>query len=398
LTRPRLSRPARGVAVIAVALFVGALLSAPAGADTKSQLAAAKARLGHLIDRISVAQDALQALQDQANEISRQIDAVQSRIAEVQIKIVGIQGDIAETSTQIAATQKQLDRRARVAYENGPEFTLELLLGATSLGDLSVRLAIINAAARSDRSLIEHILALQATLRLREAKLTALEAGLRVDRQDLGVKESALQSKLSGQQEILDQLASDKAQAAALVRRLEKKRSAEIAAEKKRLAALAAARAAASHGGTSIGGVFQVCPVDQPRAYGDDFGAPRYSGGYHPHAGNDILAPVGTPIRATFPGTAVDASNSLGGTSVKVYGAAGYTYNAHLVRIGHLGSVSTGEIVGYVGASGDAAGGPSHDHFEWHPNVIPSPLWVSPYGYSLIGSAIDPYPYLNAVC
>jgi murein DD-endopeptidase MepM/ murein hydrolase activator NlpD len=84
--------------------------------------------------------------------------------------------------------------------------------------------------------------------------------------------------------------------------------------------------------------------------------------------------------------------------SVKVYGSLGYTYNAHLSRMGRLGSVSAGDIVGYVGTSGDAQGGIAHDHFEWHPNSIPSPLWVSPYGYSLIGSAIDPYPYLNSVC
>jgi murein DD-endopeptidase MepM/ murein hydrolase activator NlpD len=57
-----------------------------------------------------------------------------------------------------------------------------------------------------------------------------------------------------------------------------------------------------------------------------------------------------------------------------------------------------GTIIGYVGDSGDARGGPYHDHFEWHPNAMPPSLYTSSYGYTVIGSAIDPYPYLNEVC
>jgi murein DD-endopeptidase MepM/ murein hydrolase activator NlpD len=118
----------------------------------------------------------------------------------------------------------------------------------------------------------------------------------------------------------------------------------------------------------------------------------------HVHAGNDIMADYGTPIRAPFAGRAVASSNSLGGLSVHVYGAEGYVYNAHLSDLGTTGSVSAGTIIGYVGDSGNASGGPPHDHFEWHPDVIPSDPWTSPYGYSVVGDAIDPYPYLNEVC
>jgi murein DD-endopeptidase MepM/ murein hydrolase activator NlpD len=128
-------------------------------------------------------------------------------------------------------------------------------------------------------------------------------------------------------------------------------------------------------------GLLQVCPVDPPFAYSDDFGAPRYAGGYHPHAGIDMLAPEGTPIRAVFPGNAVDASNTLGGNAVKVYGALGYTYYAHLSAFGTLGPVEAGEIIGRVGETGDT--NVPHLHFEWHPNN---------------GDAVNPFDLLNAAC
>jgi murein DD-endopeptidase MepM/ murein hydrolase activator NlpD len=132
-----------------------------------------------------------------------------------------------------------------------------------------------------------------------------------------------------------------------------------------------------------VAGVLHVCPIDQPHSYTDDFGAPRWAGGYHPHQGNDIFAPEGTPIRAPFDGLAVRTPNTLGGRAVTVYGDAGYVYNAHLSAYGKLGQVTTGTIIGYVGNSGDATNSAPHDHFEWHPGNR---------------AAVDPFPYLNAVC
>src|SRR5207302_214826 len=47
---------------------------------------------------------------------------------------------------------------------------------------------------------------------------------------------------------------------------------------------------------TNPGGPLYVCPVQGEFSVGNDFGAPRYSGGYHPHAGNDVFAAENTPI------------------------------------------------------------------------------------------------------
>jgi hypothetical protein len=147
----------------------------------------------------------------------------------------------------------------------------------------------------------------------------------------------------------------------------------------------------------ATGNPFALCPVAGRVSYWDDFGQPRYVGGYHPHAGNDVMAPLGRRIRAPFDGLAVaHTGGTRGGNWVTVVGAKGYVQNDHLSRFGTLGFVKRGTVIGYVGKSGDAL--LTHDHFEWHPWVPAKPLHVAPSGFILVTDAIDPYPFLNQVC
>jgi murein DD-endopeptidase MepM/ murein hydrolase activator NlpD len=128
---------------------------------------------------------------------------------------------------------------------------------------------------------------------------------------------------------------------------------------------------------------FLVCPVDRPRHFVDDFGDARWVGGFHRHQGIDIFAPRGTPIRAPFDGRVETSANWMGGIQLYVYGKKGFVFNGHLERVGKTGKVKAGDIVGYVGNSGDARGGSTHDHFEWHPNG---------------GPAVDSFRLLNRAC
>jgi len=140
---------------------------------------------------------------------------------------------------------------------------------------------------------------------------------------------------------------------------------------------------------------FWICPVQGKYSYSDGYGAPRYAGGYHPHAGVDIFADQGTPIVAPFDGYVERVPNTLGGNAVKVHGAQGYVYMAHLVAYGITDrDVKKGTVVGFVGNTGDAQGTAYHDHFEWHPNSIAS------YDRVIAGTndAVDPFPYLQVVC
>lgn len=130
-------------------------------------------------------------------------------------------------------------------------------------------------------------------------------------------------------------------------------------------------------------GIFRVCPVDQPHYIHNDYGEMVNVSGVEPHVhrGSDIEAPTWTPIRAPFDGYASSSYSPLGGYQVRVHGDRGYVFNAHLVGYGHLGWVSAGTIIGYVGATGDSTA--PHDHFEWHP-------WN--------GGAVDPYYLLSLAC
>ena len=393
------ARPARTVRLsiaLSASLLFAVLAVAPVRADTQSRLKSAESRVRALIARIATEEQTVRALQAQATVLAQAVDQVQTEMALTQGRIVDLETRIRVATNRIAATQSTLDYRAWVAYENGPGSSLEFLLGSTSLADLTDRLEIVNHVARSDADLIAQIADQRTLLQDNQTTLQQQENRLQAQKAQLSAQETALNAKLASAQGVVDQLNADKAAAQRQVRALQAQRRREL------LAALAAASAArgggGGGGGPSISGVLLVCPVDQPHAYADDFGAPRVGPPPHPHAGNDIVAPMGTPIRAPFDGSAVDTSGGLGGQAVTVYGAYGYVYNAHLSAFGTLGQVTTGTVIGYVGNTGDAQGGITHDHFEWHPNVIPPHLWKSPYGYTLINGAIDPFPYLNSVC
>jgi murein DD-endopeptidase MepM/ murein hydrolase activator NlpD len=136
-----------------------------------------------------------------------------------------------------------------------------------------------------------------------------------------------------------------------------------------------------------------VFPVYGPSAYGDTFGAPRgdVSGGWH--HGDDIFAPLGAPILAVADGTVFSVGwNDLGGWRLWLRDTAGNEfYYAHLSAYTALAvdgrHVHAGDVLGFVGNTGDAATTPFHLHFEVHPVSL---LFL---GYD---GAVNPTKYLDA--
>ncbi len=145
-----------------------------------------------------------------------------------------------------------------------------------------------------------------------------------------------------------------------------------------------------------------VFPVIGPVAYQDDFGDPRADG--PPHPGNDLLASRKRPVVAAEAGTiSFWTTSATAGCMLYLHGDSGTTYqyihlNNDLTRrndnrgkcvpgvayargLEDGARVAAGQLVGFVGDSGDANGIHPHLHFEVHPGG---------------GAAVDPYPYLQA--
>jgi len=394
-----------GGAVLVLVLFT-TMLSTGASADTKAELRHAKARLVTLEKQIAAEQaqlakerSLLDDLQGSLNELATRIDSATTRYQQLQSSIMDTRTELARARSRYERLRTRLDDRARYAYENGPAGDIEFILGSSSLTDLSDRVEFLGQVAQSDADLANAVQNHANDLESRRQKLDRLLADQVETLNEYNAARGALDAKFADQQEIYDReqaLIDDMNSKAAEVDGLIAKLKHKLRAEE-----LAAARAAAAANGIVLvngKGPFETCPVNGPHAYGDSFGAARCAGGYHPHAGNDLMAPRGTPVVAPFAGYASEDPNGLGGNAFILRGSLGYVYGAHLDHYGTMGNVSARTTIGYVGDSGDAQGGPTNLHFEWHPNVIPASPYRSVYGYSVIGSAIDPYPYLNLVC
>ena len=129
----------------------------------------------------------------------------------------------------------------------------------------------------------------------------------------------------------------------------------------------------------SDGGSF-TCPVPGGR-YMNDWGFPR-SGG-RSHAGTDVFASRGTPVRAPASGNVDIATGKIGGKQFRLTTPSGLRfYGSHMDAFGATGQVSAGTVIGYIGDSGNAKGSNPHIHFEVHPT----------------GNAINPFPLLRASC
>ena len=87
-----------------------------------------------------------------------------------------------------------------------------------------------------------------------------------------------------------------------------------------------------------------------------------------------MLADEGVELVAPVSGRVEHFNSGIGGRSYRIYADDGnYYYGTHLVRFGKKGHVEAGEVIGYVGDDGNAAGIP-HLHFEIHPGGRGNPI------------------------
>lgn len=363
-------------AVHVTAALLALLLTHPhsaAAGSTKEQLDAARQQYESLQSRINEQKAQLAELQAQANDVATRVASAQAKLDQIDVALTQTRNALTEAGERHAALREQLDERAREAFMGGHSDTMSALLASSSFAQLADRLAFVNKVSASDSDLAAAVSNLAVRLQQEAHRQQLLRADQAKALADLRKEQSRLQSHVEAQQAIYDEILAEQRRAGELVDELGRQYRQEQAA---------AAEAASPASGATGGGVFSACPVPGG-AISDDFGAPRYGGGFHAHQGNDIFAPEGTPIHAPFEGMATSANNALGGIGVIVSGSDGYAYNAHMSGTAKLGAVQAGDVIGYVGSTGDAQGSSPHNHFEWHPGG---------------GAAVDPHPYLLQVC
>ena len=304
---------------------------------------------------------------------------------------------LAEQADQEQEARTRLGRIAREAYVGTGMTGLSIALQADTPDQFTARMAVAGAALRSENSEVDRLVVVQAEMRARTAKLTALRA------RTAELKKLAAAAVVQ-RQEAEQQAAAAEAEQTRLVdartvalgvikdkKEQEQARLAEASAEQSRLAKIlrdraeAAARKRAEEarnggggssggggGGGGGGGNGLSYPVSAPVTSG--FGMR-----YHPvlhywrlHAGTDFGAACGTPVRAAASGVVVRAGWA-GGYGNQIVVDHGYmrgkdvasSYN-HLSRIVARGRVSRGEVIGYSGTTGLSTG--CHLHFEVYEN------------------------------
>ena len=339
---------------LALLLILGLTSASPALAVTQADIEAKKAAITDAKNALDEAAAAYQDAQARLAETLNRIDETRADIARIQEKIGGLNDELAE--------------RTRTAYEAGTADTLTTLLSAESFSEFSDRLQFLSNMAEDDSSLIVTSRVTQQELDFKRDELARLSEQQAEQTAELERQKEIVSARIGAlEQELKD---------------LEAQYKKEQAAAEAREEALAAASQNEGDGGSTGGGAgpLDACPAPGA-SFSDDFGDAR-SGG-RAHEGIDMLAPRGSPVQAAQSGSVSQSKSSLGGITAWVNGND-TTYYAHMDGYSNAsGNVSAGTVIGYVGDSGNAQGGPTHLHFEYHPGG---------------GAAVDPYQYLLAVC
>jgi len=319
------------------------------------------------------------AAADELSEARERAQAATQELADAEARLGRIEQDLTTVNHRAAMAAREADGLvddvqaiAVAQYVRPPE---TLLPDDDDLSRLARADVLARLVSGGDADALDRYEGARSDLEAASARLAALRAD----------QESAI-AELDARRDAL---------AAELARLEELERQRREAEERARREAAAAAAAAADDddggggdGGSGGGGSTPppsggglTCPVPGS-TFVDTWGAPR-SGG-RSHQGVDMMAPHGTPIYAPASGNVSYMTVSIGGLSFYVYGDNGDTYfGTHLQ--GYAGGnrhVAAGELIGYVGSTGNANGTP-HLHFEIHPGG---------------GAPVNPTPAVDAAC
>ena len=357
-----MARGRTATGIVALALAVALALPMPAHAAPESA-ASLKARIDALNAEVAGAGSAFVA--------------AQNRLEDTEAEIASTDQSIVRTSRQLAKAQTRLRGRAADIYRAGQPDVIGLLLGSSSVGSFMARVDYFSAIAEQDADAVTSVRTLGTKLRSDRKRLVVARASVAARVKARRQTRERLQAQLTSRQAAYTAL---RAQLAAARAREQAAAAAAPVVVKAKAGSKAVARTPVrAPTAVHVAANGLIFPVAGPHYYSDTWGEAR-SGG-RSHLGTDIMAAMGVPVVASHSGTVSTKYGPNGGNQMWVHGGKWTTFYAHLSRYAvRSGHVSAGQVIGYVGATGNA-GGP-HLHFEMHPGG---------------GGAVNPYPYLRAM-
>lgn len=342
----------RRVAASVVALGLAWGVATPAGA----------AEIDDLRNAVASAQNAANAATARYMDAVNELEALEAEIANTEHEI--------DVNREIAAALRVVARdRAVIAYKRrGIE------LGVLSLDhplDSIRREKLLQETNARDNAAVGRLNAITEDLATRERALRDFRVQARDVRDRLAAEQADLDQQLQVTQQALNAFE-------------ERLRREEAARQERERALLAAQKASSARDyGNAYVATGLVCPIRGPLSFVDSWGAARATTGSH--QGVDLMSPRGTPNVAVVSGRAEMRTGGISGRGVWLYGDDGNLYYYFHLEAYEGGNrrVQQGEVVGYVGNTGDASGGATHTHFEVHPGG---------------GPAVNPYPTAAGIC
>ena len=325
------------------------------------------------------------AIDQQIRITEQEIDNANAQITQYSLLIAEKQRELEAAEAELEALNETNKARIRAMEENGKVSYWSILFKANSFADLLSRIDSIHEVAEADQRMLEQMQAMADAIAEDREELSAELAAQQAVKTLLAEKEVTLQTQREEANALLlelkaesDQLseaydaneaAEAEARAAAMQKQMEYE--AQLSAEQK--AALAAQNRdnVAGGGYTGSGSGFSnplKIGLTVTSAYGwrihPTMGDKRF------HTGVDFAAPQGTPIYAIASGTVTSAYyNTANGYMVTIAHGNGYgSLYGHMTHfiVSSGQSVSQGQVIGYVGATGWSTG--PHLHFEIHVN------------------------------
>ena len=335
--------------------------------DAKKKESAAKALESELKERVTV-------LQDQISVLGGQIAAVQNSIGEKEQQIGVMQTQITDKQTQIEQKQNEIDdqwddfKKHMAAMQELRDGGSVAMLGAVNdLYELLTFNEVMQDISIKDTEIMNNMKSAKQGLEDDKAALEEQKAGLEAEKAELQSQKSELNNSISAAKlsAAEAQAAQQKAQAAIESDEL------NYEAVKKEIQKLIAA-ASASKPQLSFSGF--ACPLKSYSRISSEYGWRKnpVSGVNKLHAGTDFAAAGGTPIYAAASGYVQVAGWSTGGYGnyVIIYHGKMSDGNTYTTLYAHMRSVATsagkyvkqGELIGYVGTTGNSTG--NHLHLE----------------------------------